>query len=443
MTQKSETTNPQCTLARTATFSGVGIHTGERATLTFHPAPADHGVVFVRTDLPGSPPIKVEPGAAKLSASGMRRTILSAGVAEVHTAEHVLSALSGIGVDNCLIEIDAMEAPEPEDGSSLPIVRALREAGLRTEDTPRRPFVIEEPIAFQDGSTHLLALPHEGFRLSFTIVYDNPLIGTQHASFELTPEVYEREIAPARTFALWEDIERLRAAGMIRGGTLQNAVVVQGDRLLDSQVLRFPDEFVRHKLLDFLGDLSLLGRPIRGHLHAVRSGHDTNVRFVQKLAEAMNGPRAYERFIDQPQFDINAIERIMPHRYPFLLVDRILLLEPARRVVGMKNVTINEPFFEGHFPGHPIMPGVLLLEAMAQAGGVLLLHTVEDPTSKLMYFLGIDNARFRRPVRPGDQLIFVLELVKLKGRICRMDGKAYVRGVLVAEAEFLSQVVDR
>jgi len=246
---------------------------------------------------------------------------------------------------------------------------------------------------------------------------------------------------------LERDVELLRSKGMIQGGTLQNAVVVRPDGILNREPLRFEDEFVRHKILDFLGDLSLLGRPARGHFLSVKSGHASNVRFVQRLAASeepgsLLGPGSTNGSGGPIQLDINAIQRIMPHRYPFLLVDRILSLD-AQRVVGIKNVTINEPFFNGHFPGHPIMPAVLIIEAMAQCGGVLLLNSVDRPKERLVYFMGIDNAKFRKPVRPGDQLRFELTLLRLKSRICKMEGKAYVDGDLVAEAELLSSIVDR
>jgi UDP-3-O-[3-hydroxymyristoyl] N-acetylglucosamine deacetylase/3-hydroxyacyl-[acyl-carrier-protein] dehydratase len=281
--------------------------------------------------------------------------------------------------------------------------------------------------------------------VTFTIEYPNAYHGTQHATYDITPEVFAKEIAPARTFVLERDVEALRAKGMIRGGSLRNAVVVKPDGVMNEDGLRFEDEMVRHKILDFLGDLTLLGRPARGHFLSIKSGHASNVRFVQRLAAAAGEPSGSADAANGSgpvSLDITAIERIMPHRYPFLLVDRILSLEPAR-VVGIKNVTINEPFFVGHFPGHPIMPAVLIVEAMAQCGGVLLLNRVERPKEKLVYFMGIDNAKFRKPVRPGDQLRFELTLLRLKQRICKMEGKAYVDGDLVAEAELLSSIVDR
>jgi UDP-3-O-[3-hydroxymyristoyl] N-acetylglucosamine deacetylase/3-hydroxyacyl-[acyl-carrier-protein] dehydratase len=279
--------------------------------------------------------------------------------------------------------------------------------------------------------------------LSFGIDYDDPLIGRQEATFVLSPATFRTEIAPARTFALKKDVPMLQAMGLARGGTMRNALVVDDGHLLGDQRLRFPDEFVRHKILDLLGDLYLLGMPIQGHIEAYRSGHAANVAFTALLAKReRRQPRIYPP--RQPlHWDIGSIMEIMPHRYPFLLVDRIADLEPGKRVVGYKNVTINEPFFEGHFPGHPIMPAVLIIEAMAQTGGVLLLSSVDDPEGKLVYFSGIDGARFRQPVTPGDQLRFELEMIKLKGPVCRMKGTAYVGGEKVAEAELMSTIVER
>jgi len=433
----------QRTVAKEVSFTGVGLHTGERNTVTFKPAAPDSGVRFVRTDLPNDPAIEVIPENAREDIDALRRTILRSGSAEVHTVEHVLGTLAGLQIDNVDIEVDGMEVPEPEDGSARAWVETLRNAGTTDQELPRRYLTIKETLSVVDGEAQLVAIPHDGLRISFTIVYDNAVVGTQHISLEITPESFATEVAPARTFALFEDIEKLQKAGMIRGGTLDNAVVVKGDEIMNKDGLRFTDEFVRHKVLDLLGDLSLLGRPLRGHFMSLRSGHKSNVTFVRKLYESNCGAGRYEKLLDQTRFDINEITKIMPHRYPLLLVDRILHLEEYKRVIGLKNVTINEPFFTGHFPGHPIMPAVLIVEAMAQVGGVLLLNTVEDPDSKLVYFMGIDNAKFRRPVLPGDQLIFDLELVRLRRRMCKMNAKAFVRGQLVAEAELSSTIVDR
>ncbi|MBD3161938.1 MAG: bifunctional UDP-3-O-[3-hydroxymyristoyl] N-acetylglucosamine deacetylase/3-hydroxyacyl-ACP dehydratase [Candidatus Eisenbacteria bacterium] len=433
----------QRTVAGPAAYEGVGLHTGIASTLTVRPAEPDSGLRFLRADLPGSPTIPVNPESAGNRDGQLRRTVLRSGETVVHTVEHVLATLAGLGIDNALIEVTGPEAPEPVDGSARPIVEAILSVGTVEQDAPRRYLRIEQPTIFRKGPIQLAGVPEEELRLSFTIEYDNPIVGTQHASYAITPEVFATEIAPARTFVMHHDVEALQKAGMIKGGTLRNAVVVKDREVLSEEPLRFPDEFVRHKILDLLGDLSLLGRPLLGHILAIRSGHDTNVEFVRKLAAAQGRPYGYEDLLDRVHFDIHAIERIMPHRYPMLLVDRILLLEERKRVVGLKNVTLNEPFFSGHFPGHPIMPAVLIIEAMAQVGGVLLLNTVDDPEMKLVYFMGIDNAKFRRPVQPGDQLVFDLELIRLKSSICKMKGRGFCRGQLVAEADLLSKIVDR
>ncbi len=439
-------TDRQTTLAKEATYEGVGLHTGETCHIRFRPAPAGSGIVFVRVDLPGEPEVRVAPENAVYDTKQGRRTILREGPAEVHTVEHLLAAVTGSGIDNLRIELDSREPGEPADGSAIPFVRLFREIGLEKLDADRNYFKVPHPVRFAHDGIELVALPYDGFRVSFTIQYDNPVIGTQHAAYDVVPGVFEDEIAPARTFVLRRDVEQLRRAGLIRGGTIDNAVVVNDDGVANEGGLRFPDEFVRHKILDLVGDLSLLGRPVRGHVMAWRSGHATHVEFVKALAEAERKATGFD-LPPRPDggehfWDTEAISQIMPHRYPFLLVDRILELTDDR-VVGTKNITMNEPYFMGHFPGHPIMPAVLIIEAMAQTGGVLLLNKVERPKEKLVYFMGIDGAKFRRPVKPGDQLRFELEMVKLKGRICKMSGKAYVDDALVAEAELLSTVVDR
>jgi UDP-3-O-[3-hydroxymyristoyl] N-acetylglucosamine deacetylase/3-hydroxyacyl-[acyl-carrier-protein] dehydratase len=433
----------QRTIGRTVSYEGVGLHTGQRCHVEFRPAPPGTGIRFVRLDLPGSPEIPVAPRYARADTDHMRRTILKNGDAEVHTVEHILAAAAGLEIDNLVIALDAQEPPEPQDGSARPYVALFQSAGLVEQPAPRRYFQVKEPVRFEENGVILVALPHEGLRVTFTIEYENAFRGTQYATYDITPETFVKEIAPARTFVLERDVEYLRKQGMIKGGTLQNAVVVKPDGIMNQEPLRFEDEFVRHKILDFLGDLYLLGRPARGHFLSVKSGHASNVRFVQRLI-ADEEPGSLLKNGDQGpvSLDIMAIQKVLPHRYPFLLIDRILSLE-ENRVVGIKNVTINEPFFAGHFPGHPIMPAVLIIEAMAQCGGVLLMNAVERPKDKLVYFMGIDNAKFRKPVRPGDQLRFELTLVRLKQRICKMEGKAYVHGDLVAEAELLSSIVER
>ncbi len=430
----------QQTLKGECSYTGVGIHTGMESTVTFKPAPPDSGIVFARVDLPGAPRIPASIECVVQSADYPRRTTLGQGPVRLYTVEHVLAALVGLGVDNAVVELDSDEPAEPTDGSCKPFVDIIRKVGLRQQDAALQYLEVVEPVAYDEGDVHIVASPHDGFRLSFTIDYSNPTIGTQFASFEITEDTFLNEIAAARTFALAKDVNDLQRRGLIKGGSLDNAIVVGDDGIVNKSDLRFPDEFVRHKILDLLGDLALLGRPIRGHVYASKSGHATNVRFVELLRKSIK--RGKIKHGVTTSWDIGAIEQIMPHRYPFLFVDRILELDD-KRVVGEKNFTMNEWFFAGHFPGHPIVPAVLLVEAMAQVGGFLLLSRVDDRESKLVYFMRIDNARFRRPVRPGDTVRFELELLNLRRGTCRMRASAYVRGELVADGELWSQVVDR
>jgi UDP-3-O-[3-hydroxymyristoyl] N-acetylglucosamine deacetylase/3-hydroxyacyl-[acyl-carrier-protein] dehydratase len=434
---------PQRTLARVVTFEGVGLHTGERGRVTFRPAPAGSGVSFVRTDLPGSPIVRVRPENALFDPRAGRRTILQQDDVQIHTMEHLLAAVSGIGLDNVLIETSTLEIPEPADGSAEPIARMLREAGLVDQDRSRRHIKVTKPVAWADDGVELRAVPYQGFRITFTIDYDHPSIGRQARTIDLTPETFMKEIAPARTFVLERDLEALRRNGWIKGGSMASAVVVgENGKILNPEGLRFSDEFVRHKILDLLGDLALLGGPLLGHVTALRSGHQGHVAFVHRLKQTL--PLPGRRPGGSPEeWDVTAIMDIMPHRYPFLLVDRIVKIEEGHSIEGLKNVTINEPFFQGHFPGHPIMPAVLIVEAMAQVGGMLLLNSIDDPNDKLMYFMGIDGARFRRPVTPGDQLRFKLTLLRHRGGTAKMRGEAFVEEQLVAEAELLAMVVDR
>ena len=436
----------QTTIGAEVSVSGTGLHGGFKSTLVFKPAEPNTGIRFTRTDLDGSPEIKVDPSRAVEAADNSRRTVLRRGDVEISTVEHVLAAVRGLGLDNVRIEIDSPEPPEP-DGSSAPFVEILKKAGRVKQDAPRKYIEIKKPVTVSEGGVELVALPHDGLRITYTLDYHHPMIGVQHASFDLAcEETFEKEVAPARTFSLLKEVEILRERGLIKGGSLENSVVVGDDRLMNDGPLRFPNEFVRHKILDLMGDLSLLRRPVKGHIISVKSGHATNIRMVKMINEKFGGGNrlAGRHVRDVPSsLNIEQIMEIMPHRYPMLLIDRILDLEEGKRVVGIKNVTINEPFFEGHFPGHPIMPAVLIVEAMAQTGGVLLLSMVEDPKEKLVYFMSIDKAKFRKPVMPGDQLRFELELVNLKMSTCKMRGKAYVGETLVAEAELMSVVKDR
>ncbi|MFH1679526.1 MAG: bifunctional UDP-3-O-[3-hydroxymyristoyl] N-acetylglucosamine deacetylase/3-hydroxyacyl-ACP dehydratase [Candidatus Eisenbacteria bacterium] len=436
----------QKTIAREVSISGVGLHTGREVTMRFQPAPPNTGVRFVRVDLDEPVEIIADITNTVDMEGSIRRTILEKEKVRISTVEHVLATLAGLGIDNLRVELDAEEPAEP-DGSALPYVRLLKDAGIEEQEADRFYLRIDRPIALQENGIELVVLPHDGLRVSFTIQYDNPVIGTQHVNFDIDEESFKKEIVPARTFALQNEVDRLRQMGLIKGGSYANAIVVNNGKVESDEELRFADEFVRHKVLDLLGDLFLVGLPMKCHILAHKAGHAANVklaRLLRRYAEEKHGPtlKLRHEVLSASNVDINFIMKIMPHRYPFLLVDRIIELTETR-VVGIKNVTINEPFFTGHFPGHPIMPAVLIIEAMAQTGGILLLSSVDNPDGKLVYFMGIDDAKFRKPVLPGDTLRFELELLKLKTRACKMRGRAYVGDDLVAGADLLSMIVDR
>ncbi|MCK4235707.1 MAG: bifunctional UDP-3-O-[3-hydroxymyristoyl] N-acetylglucosamine deacetylase/3-hydroxyacyl-ACP dehydratase [Candidatus Krumholzibacteria bacterium] len=432
----------QRTIKEPFTYEGTGLHTGKDVRTVFKPAPPDTGIKFRRVDL--EPNVEI-PARADFIHDGeiQRNTTITRNGAVIHTVEHLLATISGLRIDNLIVEINADEPPEPQDGSCAPFVEAFRKTGFINQGVPVRYLKITTPVNFFEDGVELIALPYSGFKISFTIEYENEHIGTQYACFEINPEIFVKEIAPARTFALMSDVEMLRSEGLIKGGSLENAVVVDKNGMLNEGPLRFSNEFVRHKILDIVGDLTLVGHPIEGHIIAVRSGHKSNLKFVRMLSEEAKY-RAKPTVEDgQRYWDINAIQQIMPHRYPFLLVDRIVELEDKKRVVGIKNVSINEPFFVGHFPGHPIMPAVLIIEAMAQVGGLLLLSSIDKPEKYLVYFIGINKAKFRKPVFPGDQLRFELEMISLRRRFSKMKGIAYVDGQVVAEAELTSLIVNR
>lgn len=433
----------QRTIAKEFVIEGLGLHTGNTVKMRVKPAPPGTGVKFIRVDLQPAVEIPANVTSIPNDAASHRNTTISTGPAEIHTVEHVLATCYGLGIDNLIIEIDANEPPEPASGTYAAYVRAFEQAGSVNQGAPADVFTIDRAVTLKENGIEINAVPADDFRVSFTIQYDNPQIGTQYASFTVSPDVFEKEIAPARTFVMFDDVEKLRKLGLIKGGNLSNAIVFTRDGVMNEEALRFPDECVRHKILDLIGDLSLLGAPIRGHVHAVRSGHASNVRFVRKLWDIHQGRKRSAAATETGVWDINLIQELMPHRYPFLLVDRIIELEDRKRVVGIKNVTINEPFFVGHFPGHPIMPAVLIIEAMAQTGGVMLLNTVDDPKKYLVYFTRVDKAKFRRPVLPGDQLRFELEMKSLRRGLCTMQGYAYVDGKLAAEAELSSAIVER
>ena len=420
-------------IERPAAVRGTGLHTGSETTLTFEPGEPGQGIVFRRTDLEGSPAI---PARLSMVQATDRRTVLADGGAEVHTVEHVLAAVRGLGVEDVTIALDGPEPPAG-DGSFRPFVQALRGAGVIERPGDPVLYRVAAPFTVTEGDAAYVVSPARGCRLTVTIDFPHPLIGAQAGTYELTPDAFERELAGARTFGFTSEVERLRAAGLIRGASTANAVVLDQARVLDTE-LRWPDEFVRHKAGDLAGDLALLGGRLEAHVVATRPSHQGNVA----LARALQRTGQREGGI---AMDIGQILDVIPHRYPFLLVDRIIEVEGEKRIVGIKNVTINEPFFQGHFPGHPIMPGVLIIEAMAQVGGMLLLGLFksEERQEKVVYFMSLDAVKFRRPVLPGDQLRMELEMIQFRGKTCRMKGVALVDGRVVSEADMTARVVDR
>ena len=417
------------TVTRAVAVSGVGLHLGQPCRLSFEPSAPQSGVRFRRVDLPGAPETPAHVSVAELAE---RRTQLGSGASALHTVEHVLAAVAGAGIDDVLI---SMDGPEPPilDGSSRPFLDALHAAGIVEQGGAPEFLRLTTPVRVVDGDSVYEAEPSEALTLDVRIDFPHPLVGAQTGCWAVTPETFGRELAPARTFGFLREVELLRSKGLIQGASTENAVVLDEQGVVGT-TLRWPDEFVRHKAMDCVGDLALAGKRVLARITATKPSHRGTVLLVRALLAQ-----------GQPEGRVLGIEEIMkvlPHRYPFLLVDRVLELG-AKRIVGIKNVSINEPFFQGHFPGHPIMPGVLIVEAMAQVGGMLLMGTVEDPDSKVVYFMSLDNVKFRKPVKPGDQLRFELEMVQVRGKICRMRGVAKVDGDVVCEADMAAMVRDR
>lgn len=455
----------QTTIKTPVTISGVGLHTGKSVNLTFKPAPEDHGYKFQRIDHPDKPIIEADVDNVVDTERGT--TIGKKGV-KVSTIEHVLAALAGMEIDNVLMEIDGPEMPII-DGSSKPFIDILEKAGIAEQNAERIYYHLSENITFEDPSrkTEMLAVPSDDFRITVMVDYNTDLLGTQHATLYNIGE-FKSEVSESRTFCFLHELEMLLEHNLIKGGDVNNAIVVvdkpvSPEKLkhlekifnkdgvvvergfLNNVTLRSQNEPARHKLLDIVGDLALVGAPLKGHILAARPGHVANVEFARKIKELMKRDKfksPVPKYDPQtkPLLDVNAIQKLLPHRPPFLYVDKILEMSD-HHVVGVKNVSMNEWFFTGHFPGKPVMPGVLQIEAMAQVGGILCLNSVPDPENYLTYFMKIDNARFRDMVVPGDTIVFKLELITpIRRGICHMKGEAYVADKLVCEAELMAQI---
>jgi UDP-3-O-[3-hydroxymyristoyl] N-acetylglucosamine deacetylase / 3-hydroxyacyl-[acyl-carrier-protein] dehydratase len=424
----------QQTISEEVTLEGVGLHTGQTAHLRFLPADVNKGISFRRTDLPDADEI---PAQLTHVVSVDRGTSVAKGEARMHTVEHLLAAVVARQIDNLVIEVDGPEIPIL-DGSFKPFYDALQQTSIREQNEAAKYAEISEPVnAKGPAGASYVAVPHDGLRISATIDFDHPLIRRQYLSFDFAPDAFDDGVAPARTFGFMREAEALYKRGLVKGVTLSNAIVLN-DTGLEHGELRFADEFVRHKIGDVIGDLALVGKRVKAHVVADRPSHAGNLELAKAIATAKpkNG--------HAPIVDITRIMQHLPHRYPMLLVDRIIEYDrAAKRIVGIKNVTINEPFFQGHYPGHPVMPGVLIVEAMAQVGGLLMMDTVENIQDKVVYFMSLDNVKWRRPVVPGDQIRFELQVLQLRRQVCKMKGEGYVDGQLVAEAEMTAMIVDR
>ena len=433
----------QQTLAKAAGFNGTALHTGEKVSLKLQPAPVDHGIKFKRKDLADEPVVEAKIDNLK---TVERATTIGEGSVRVHTVEHVLAALAGMGVDNAIIEMDANEPPIG-DGSAQPYVELIKKAGLTAQEAPRKFFEVREPMHVESKTGALLILlPDEKFRVSCTQAGPNNRF-TQYLSTEVTPTIFERELAPARTFVYYEDVQPLMDKNLIKGGSLENAVVVRGDAVLSKEPLRFQDEFVRHKILDLVGDLALIGRRIRGHLVAVKPGHAANADLARALAREQARRSELEIPRPMPRGDgglrTDEVMQVLPHRYPFLMVDRVIEFDGDTKIIAAKSVSINEPFFQGHFPGHPVMPGVMLVEAMAQAASILLFKLAKT-SSRIGYFMSADGVKFRKPVFPGETIFIHAELTKARGnRLAKAKCHCVVNDAIVSEGELMFTFLDR
>ena len=443
----------QRTILREASINGTALHTAANVTLTLKPAAENTGLVFRRKDIYAKPEIK--PHISLVSSDLVRNTGVTSGHIKLHTIEHVLSALNGMGIDNCVVEMDAAEPPIL-DGSSKLFVNLIQQAEPVEQEAERPEFFLQEPVSVSEGNRSLIALPYNGLKITCTSADDRG-IHTQHLSIDIDPETYQAGIAPARTFTVYEDIEALLKMGKIQGGSLDSAIVIKGDKILSKEPLRYQDEFVRHKILDIIGDIALLGVKLNAHIVAVRPGHALNAKLTEKIFKQMVSLKTAEKDVSKPKpqpaaahpkiftestLDARRILELLPHRYPFVLIDRITETRGNTELTAIKNVTINEQFFQGHFPGNPVMPGVLQLEAMAQAAGILMLRQI-DGEDKLAFFMSADKVKFRRAVKPGDQLQIDVKITKSRGeKIACAQAECKVAGKTVSSADLMFAIMD-
>jgi UDP-3-O-[3-hydroxymyristoyl] N-acetylglucosamine deacetylase/3-hydroxyacyl-[acyl-carrier-protein] dehydratase len=432
----------QTTVARAASIKGEALHTGNHVTVTLKPAAADTGYIFKRLDAPDEPTIAAHIDHVK---QVERATTLGEGNLKIHTVEHLLSALRGSGIDNALIEIDANEPPIG-DGSARIFLQLIEQAGREELEANQHTFSLREPVCVRgkDGG-YLAAFPSDKFEISCTNA-NHTGQHTQYLHWQETGHDYAKEIGQARTFCFYEEVQPLLEKGLIKGGSLENAVVIRGDTVLSREPMRYADEFVRHKILDIIGDLALVPVRLKAHIMAAKAGHALNVELGKAIYKQYKSHQAQVMPLsvmaeDSTSLDVNDVMKIIPHRYPFLLVDKILRIEGETKGVGQKSVTINEPFFQGHFPGHPVMPGVLQLEAMAQVASVILLKQRNTP-GRVGYFMSADNVKFRKPVLPGDTLMIHIELTKNRGKIGKALGQCMVNGEVVSEGELTFALIE-
>lgn len=425
----------QKTIKREIKVSGIGIHTGDPTQLCFKPAEKDTGINFIRVDLPNKPKIRASIFNVIEESLYLRRTSLGQDSVEIHTVEHLLSALFGLGIDNIIVEVNGEEIPAL-DGAAAHFCKILREAGIVELDSAKNTFEVRQPFWLNEDDAFLAVFPDQSFRISYTLSYPQSSLN-QYLNLVVTEEAFTKQLIPCKTFCLESEVDTLQQQGLGRGASVDNTIVVGKNGIVKGRAT-FPDEFARHKVLDLIGDFCLLAPFIKAHVVAVKSGHPLNIKLLQRL----NKIKQKDSKGIAPPFDVEKIMQILPHRYPFLLVDKVLEFKEEKHIVGVKNVTINEQFFTGHFPGRPVMPGVLIIESMAQTAGILMLSRAEN-RGKLAYFMSMDKVKFRKTVLPGDQLILKVDVVRIKSRTIQIRGKAFVEGKIVAEADMMFSLVPK